>query len=76
MMQFYIGDLLLLGITKRNFEKLTENKPIYFEVKSKEPIKNICIMYGDDKVKMLENLQEMGMDIPHWMWESVRENPT
>lgn len=76
MMQFYFGDTLLLGITKRNLNKLMEGKPIQLEVKGKESIKVIGIVYGESKPAILEELQKAGMNIPHWMWDSARNDPS
>ena len=76
MLQFYIGNLLMIGITKGNINKLTEGKPIYFEIKGKEPIKKMAIIYGESKISILEELQRTGMQVPHWMWESARNDPS
>jgi hypothetical protein len=75
MMQFYMGDLLLLGITARNLEKLKEGQPIYFEPRGKEKITKIAIMYGEDKTTILKELEKTGMQIPHWMWDSANKSP-
>lgn len=75
-MQFYMGELLLIGVTKGNINKLMEGKPIKFDVKGKEPIKTVGIVYGESKPAILEELQKSGMNIPHWMWESARKDPS
>jgi len=76
MMQFYMGDMLMLGITKMNLGKLTEGKPIYFEQKGKEPIRRIAIVYGESKIAILEELEKNGMKIPNWIWNAARNDPS
>lgn len=77
MMQFYMGELLLIGITKGNINRLMEGKPIKFEVKGKEPIRTVGVIYGESKPAILEELEKvMGEKMPHWMWESAREDPS
>ena len=75
MMQFYMGDTILIGITKENMNRLTTGKPIRFDVKGKEPIKTVAIIYGEDKPAILKELENAGMQVPHWMWDSARKEP-
>lgn len=75
-MQFYMGELLLIGITKGNLDRLTEGKPIKLNVMGKEQIKTIGIVYGESKPAILEELQKSGMEIPHYIWESARKDPS
>lgn len=77
MMQFYLGGILVVGITKGNVEKLQEGKPIYFEVKGKEPIKNIAIFYGENKMNILNELaKSLNMHIPDWMRKEAENDPS
>ena len=75
MLQLYIGELLLLGLTKVNVDRLQQGMPIVLQIK-KEGMKEISIMYGETKVDIIGQLEKSGAEIPDWMWDSVREDPT
>jgi len=69
-----MGDLLLLGITKANVEKLQQGMPILLQIK-KDGMKEISIMYGETKIDIIGELEKSGAEIPDWMWDSVRKDP-
>lgn len=77
MMQFYMGSLVLLGVTKGNIDKLKDGQPILFEFRGKKPPKSIAIVYGEDKLAILDFLhKEYEFQIPIWMRKEAEEDPS
>lgn len=77
MMRFYIADeegnfMLLMGLTRRNIEKLTDNQPIVANLE--KAIDRICIVFGEDKIAILDELKKSGAPIEEWMYEAVGED--
>lgn len=73
MLQVYIGGMLIVGLTKKNLEKLENHEPIHFDTRTQ--VKDVAIIYGDDKLDILAQLEKSGMVIPDWMRESVMKEP-
>lgn len=78
MMQFYMGNILLIGVTSGNIKKLQEGLPIYIrELQSKEPIEKLAIIYGEDKPTILKKLhEELDFEIPDWMQKAAEDDPS
>lgn len=75
-MQFYLGNMLLVGLTRANVEKLTTDNPIHFRVHDSQHVKEIAIIFGEDKPAILDQLEKNGMQIPLWMRETAMKEPT
>lgn len=73
MMQFYIEDRLMIGITQGNINRLKDNKPM--RVKCMKDISEILIIYGETKPKILDYLASQGQTIPTWMREAAEKDP-
>lgn len=48
MIQAYAGDLLMIGVTRGNIEKLTAGQPI-FVAELHRPVRALVIVFGETK---------------------------
>lgn len=57
MLQAYIGDVLIIGVTKGNIDRLTHNKPMKIEL-LKPGTRIIYFVYGETKPDIIRRLEE------------------
>ena len=75
MIQAYMGDMLLLGVTRGNIERLTAGKPIHVQVVGHAIVRRVGILFGEDKPAILKQLEEAGVEIAQAMKDSVAAEP-
>lgn len=69
-------ELIILGLTKGNFEKFNKGNPIFKEFHLKMTFDKILIITGENKIDILNKLEELGLKIENYMRESAEENPS
>lgn len=69
-LQFYGGDILVVGVTSENLTRLQEGRPIFFEVL--RPIRGLALLYGATKEAIAEELRKHGFPVPEM---DFREGP-
>jgi hypothetical protein len=59
------GDLVILGVTRENIERLVEGKPILVNLDELGiPGKSCVIMFGETPVDIITEIKKAGFDIP------------
>jgi len=58
MIQAYIDDLLIIGITKGNIDRLMDGKPMLINLVKN--VNKIYVVYGVDKTSIIEQLEKAG----------------
>lgn len=75
MIQAYMGDMLLLGVTRGNIERLTAGKPIHVQVVDHATIRRVGVVFGEDKPAIIAQLEAAGVEIAQAMKDSAAEDP-
>lgn len=70
-LQFYAGDVLILGLTLSNLKKLVDGNPLFLELR--RPIMQLCTVFGQDKASILDQMKTHGFDVPESVDRGVRE---
>lgn len=65
---------MLIGLTKANHERLP-TKPINFRGPHPIKVQDILILYGEDKLAIVKQLQDAGIDFPKEMLDDLARDP-
>jgi hypothetical protein len=76
MLVMFSDDLMIIGLTKLNVERLQTVNPITFKGPYAKPVKDLVIVYGDDKPAILAKLEEGGIEIPQYIRDHARDDPS
>ena len=75
MIQLYTEDgLMVVGITRGNINKLLAAQPMV--IRPVRPVKEILVLFGEDKPAIMEELKKAGVDVRPWMSEAVAADPS
>lgn len=58
MIQAYLEDLCVVGITRRNVEKLTNHEPMKIDLA--RPVRRILVVFGETKPEIIAELEAKG----------------
>jgi hypothetical protein len=76
VIQFYSGDVVVLGITRANVEKLTSGQPIMVSLASPKRPSKVAIVFGETKLAILADMEKAGMDVPQAVKDAVAQEPS
>lgn len=73
MLQAYLGDKMIVGITRGNLTKLVDRQPMVIRlVKS---VTEIMVVFGETKPDIVRQLREAGAEIPDVVARAADEDP-
>lgn len=58
MLQAYIDDLVVVGITRKNVEKLTAHQPMKIDLR--RPVSQVLVVFGETKPDIIAELEASG----------------
>ena len=58
MIQAYQDDLLIVGVTRGNIDRLTAHRPMKIDIM--KPIKQVLIVFGETKPDIIAELESAG----------------
>lgn len=61
MLQFYSGDMLIMGVTRENLNRLIAQQPIQIDVQ--RHISRIAIVFGETKPDIVAELVKAGLEV-------------
>jgi hypothetical protein len=74
MLQMYVGDLLIVGVTRANVEKLTAHQPML--IRLAKPATAVCLVFGETKPAILTQVeQEMQIEIADVLKAAAAADP-
>lgn len=73
MIQLYARNVVYVGITALNVEKLTRGLPLRFPLA--RAAKDIVILYGPSKIDIVRQLEEAGVEIPPLVRQTCLRDP-
>lgn len=76
MIQAYIGTRLVVGVTRGNIDKLTNGHPILIELLKRHSVREIVVLFGEDKPAILAEMEAAGLEIAEAWKESARNDPS
>jgi hypothetical protein len=75
MIQAYTDDRMIVGITRKNVERLTDGKPLVIRPIAHRRVTEILVLFGEDKPAILRQLEAAGMDIAEAWKASAESDP-
>jgi hypothetical protein len=75
VIQVYAKDILVMGVTRTNVDRLTAGQPIKVAVVEHKRVKTILLVFGETKSDILAGLEKAGMEIPQAMKDSAAADP-
>ena len=60
MLQMYTDDLLVVGVTRGNIDRLTAHRPMKIDLV--KPVSRILVVFGEDKPAIVRELEAAGME--------------
>lgn len=73
MLQIQAGDLLIIGITRENVNRLEQGKPMLFT--PRWACKEISIVFGEDKPAIIAQMERAGAVFHEEMKASAERDP-
>ena len=75
MIQAYAGDKLIVGVTRGNIDRLTAGKPMRVQIVEHANVREILVVFGEDKPSILAQLEAAGAEIAQAMKDSAAADP-
>lgn len=75
MIQVYCGDKLIVGVTRGNIDRLTAGQPMVMRIVDYLRIRDVIVLFGEDKPAILEQCEAAGMEIPEVIKEWAVADP-
>ena len=75
MIQAYTGDRLIVGVTRGNIDRLTAGKPMVVRFADHANIREVFVLFGEDKPAILQQLEDAGLEIAKAMKDSAVDDP-
>lgn len=74
MLQAYLGDKMVCGITRGNVTKLVDEKQPMV-IRLAKSVSEVMVIFGETKPDILRQLEEAGAEIPDALKRSAEEAP-
>lgn len=78
MIQAYCGERnekLLIGVTRENITRLTDGKPMRVILPEHITVREVFVLFGEDKPEILKQLEDAGLEIADAMKASATADP-
>lgn len=72
----YAGDRLFVGVTRGNVDRLTAGQPMRVALMDHKAVREIVVLFGEDKPAILAQVEAAGMEIPQAVKDSAAADPS
>jgi hypothetical protein len=78
MLTMFGNGILIIGLTRENITRLTDDKPIAYMPPSPRsmPVRRFYILFGETKLELVAQLEAIGVTLPEELKVEVQKDPT
>ena len=73
MLQAYQDDLLIVGVTRGNIDRLTAHQPMKIDLI--KPVARVLVVFGDTKPDIIAELESAGMQFEQSHKDAADKDP-